>query len=201
MNLTGSAAIPNAWQGVELQGGATLNQIGGTGLGDSNLIAGNTEDGVILFDAATTQDKISQNSIFSNGGKGIVLSGGNNSQPAPTALSGSVSTAGNPNGTDVSGSFSGGAGTLEFFASPTGDPSGFGEGQFFIGSLSVAGSGGFIAHLAAVVPAGYVIAATATDGNGNTSEFSQFFTVPAYTDNGSDGTPENQVDVGPFRSY
>ena len=28
MNLTGSAAIPNTWQGVELQGGATLNQIG-----------------------------------------------------------------------------------------------------------------------------------------------------------------------------
>ncbi len=116
--------------------------------------------------------------------------GTNNSQPAPTSLSGSVSTASNPNGTDVSGSFAGGASTLEFFASPTGDPSGFGEGQFFIGSLSVAGSGVFTAHLAAIVPAGYVIAATSTDGNGNTSEFSQTFTVPAYSDNGSDGTPD-----------
>lgn len=189
MNATGGSPVPNAWQGIEFQGGAVLNQIGGSALGDSNLIAGNTLDGVILFDAATKQNKLSQNSIFSNGGKGIVLTSANSSQPAPTSLSGSVSTASNPNGTDVSG-FAGGASTLEFFASPTGDPSGFGEGQFFIDSLSVGGSGSFTAHLAAIVPAGYVIAATSTDGSGNTSEFSQTFTVPAYSDNGNDGTPD-----------
>jgi hypothetical protein len=52
-------------------------------------------------------------------------------------LSPAVSTAANPNGTDVSGTYTGGAATIEFFATPTGDPSGFGEGQFFIGPPSV----------------------------------------------------------------
>ena len=99
-----------------------------------------------------------------------------------------LSTATNPNGTDVSGTFTGGAGTIEFFANATGDPSGFGEGQYFVGSIPAAAS--FTAHLPAVVPAGYALAATATDSNGNTSEFSQTFLVPPPSDNGADGLPD-----------
>ena len=90
------------------------------------------------------------------------------------------SAPGNASGTDVAGTFSGGTGVIEFFASPTADPSGFGEGQYLIGSIAAAAS--FTAHLAAAVPAGYVIAATATDSNGNTSEFSATRTVTT-TDN------------------
>jgi hypothetical protein len=41
-----------------------------------------------------------------------------------------------------------------------------------------------------VVPAGYAIAATATDSNGNTSEFSATTIVPPPSDNGSDGLPD-----------
>jgi astacin (peptidase family M12A) len=189
-NAIGTAPLSNAYAGIDVLNGAHDNTIGGSAVGASNLISGNTNEGIVLYDSTTIRNSIRQNSIFANGAKGIVLNNNsNNSQLAPTSLSGSVSTAANPNGTDVSGSFASGASTLEFFASPTADPSGFGEGQFFIGSLSVPGAGPFTAHLPAIVPAGYVIAATATS-NGNTSEFSQTFTVPAYTDNGSDGTPD-----------
>src|ERR1700730_2437965 len=188
-NANATAPLANAYAGIDISNGAHDNTVGGTAAGTSNLISGNTNEGVALYDSTTMRNSIRQNSIFANGAKGIVLNNSSNSsQPAPTSLSGSVSTAANPNGTDVSGN-SAGAATLEFFASPTADPSGFGEGQFFIGSLSVPGSGPFTAHLAAIVPAGYVIAATAT-ANSNTSEFSQTFTVPAYADNGNDGIPD-----------
>jgi hypothetical protein len=175
-----------------------LNQIGGTGLGDSNLIAGNTLDGVILYNTGTKQNKISQNSIFSNGGKGIVLTAStNNSQPFPALSSAVLSTGTNPSGTDVAGSLNAAASTtytIEFFASATGDLSGFGEGQFFVGSTSVltngAGTVNFTSSLAAAVPASYVITATATDPSGNTSEFSATRTVTT-TDTDGDGMPNN----------
>lgn len=193
----GGTIIANGLQGVALfqsqqadPSGPQSNLIGGSALGASNIIAGNTSEGVAVFDAGTLKNTIRQNSIFSNSAKGIALSnGGNNSQPAPTSLSPAVSTAANPNGTDVGGTYSGSAATIEFFASPTGDPSGFGEGQYFIGSIST-GSGSFTAHLAAAVPVGYVISATSTDANGSTSEFSQDATVPAFADNGNDSIPD-----------
>jgi uncharacterized repeat protein (TIGR03803 family)/parallel beta-helix repeat protein len=192
LNISGSS-VPNTSPGVAFFNSSQLNSVGGSAPGASNLISGNSNEGIAVysFNTTTVRETFSRNSIFGNGAKGIALyNGGNNSQPAPASLSALVSTAANANGTDVSGTFSGSASTLEFFASPAADPSGFGEGQYFIGSMSVAGSGSFTAHLAAVVPAGYVIAATSTDANGNTSEFSQDATVPAYTDNGGDGTPD-----------
>ena len=68
----------------------------------------------------------------------------------------------------------------EFFASPTCDPSGFGEGQYFLGGVNVAtnasGAGSFTVATAAV-PVGWFITATATDPAGNTSEFSFCFPV------------------------
>ncbi len=66
---------------------------------------------------------------------------------------------------------------LEFFASATGDASGFGEGQIFLGTIDVttdgAGNAAFTTPaFVAAIPVGYAIAATATDLTGNdTSEF------------------------------
>ncbi len=51
-----------------------------------------------------------------------------------------------------------------------GDPSGHGEGQFFLGTINPDPSGQFEAILPPVAP-GILITATATDANGNTSEF------------------------------
>jgi parallel beta-helix repeat protein len=61
---------------------------------------------------------------------------------------------------------------IEFYANPAGDPSGHGEGAVFLGTVTPNANGKFTAHLP-VVPAGTMIAATATDAAGNTSEFSE----------------------------
>jgi len=65
--------------------------------------------------------------------------------------------------------------TIEFFANPVpdpgGDPSGHGEGAIYIGSKKPNRKGKFTAALPPVEP-GTLISATATDANGNTSEFS-----------------------------
>ena len=188
LDINGTARA-NGNTGVTLNTGAHANTIGGTASGTSNIIAGNTQQGIALTDSTTIQNAIRQNSIFTNSAKGIARNGtSNNSQPFPSLTSVALSTAMNPSGTDVSGTFTGGSGTIEFFASPTGDPSGFGEGQYLAGSIPAGAA--FTAHLTSVVPAGYVIAATATDTSGNSSEFSGTISVPAPSDNGSDGLPD-----------
>jgi len=76
--------------------------------------------------------------------------------------------------------------SLEFFASPVGNASGCGEGQVFLAQTNlILGSlcpTNFSFVLPATVPAGWVVTATATDPNNNTSEFSRWLTtttVPA----------------------
>ena len=63
---------------------------------------------------------------------------------------------------------------FEFFSNPVptpgGDPSGHGEGAVFLGRVTPNGLGKFNATLPPV-PKGTLISATATDANGNTSEF------------------------------
>jgi hypothetical protein len=165
-----------------------LNTVGGSPIGASNVIAGNSGDGVDLFDAATIKNRISQNSVHSNQFQGIGLfASSNNNQPAPSITSAvSSPSLANASGIDVAGNFSGTASTIEFFASP---PAGD-EGQFFIGSANVGGAGNFAVSLAAAVPANYVVSATATDANGNTSQFS-FTQLVTATDSDSDGIPDN----------
>ena len=67
--------------------------------------------------------------------------------------------------------------TLDFFASATCDPTGFGEGQHYLGSRSTAtdadGNARFGFGLPYPPEGSPFITATATDENGNTSEFSQ----------------------------
>jgi Astacin (Peptidase family M12A) len=189
---------PNLNQGVALFTGAHGNSIGGTGIGASNIISGNTNEAVALYDSTTIQNTVSENSIFSNG-SGIVLNtSSNHSQAAPGITAVTVSSVTNPDGTDVSGNLSGSAGAtfrIEFFANPAAGN----EGQFFIGSTNVTTNGGqtnFTAALAAAVPPGYAITATATATSGatttgDTSPFSAPFTVPAFVDGDHDSMPDN----------
>src|SRR5262249_45713317 len=95
-------------------------------------------------------------------------------------------------GTTISGSLQGTSGTtqrIEFFASAEADPTGFGEGQTFLGSTTVsigsAGSVTFTANLSALPAAQTLVSATATDitlnvgsPTNNTSEFSPVFGPP-----------------------
>ena len=66
---------------------------------------------------------------------------------------------------------------IQFFANPKADPSGYGQGQFLIGSITVTtdanGNASFSATLSATVLARWYVSATATDPIGDTSEFAE----------------------------
>ena len=139
---------------------------------------------------------ILSNTIFSNGNLGIDLApnfgpptpggitpndpgdadiGPNNYQNFPVLTSASV----NGTNTSVLGTLNSTANTtfrIEFFANSAADPSGNGEGQRFIGFANVTTDTSGNATLSATnlpaVDSGSFITATATDPNGNTSEFS-----------------------------
>jgi hypothetical protein len=176
---TGTASLPNP-NGVVVIGSS--NTIGGSAKGAANTIAFNTNDGVLVDTG--TNNLISRNSIFSSGNLGIELTNnGNNNQAPPTLTS---VTAGKDQ-TVISGSLTSAANTtytLEFFANTIANPSGFGEGQTFLGAANVANNANssqvvdFTVTLSvAIPPAEQVLTATATDPNNNTSPFSNALTT------------------------
>jgi titin len=200
---TGTLAHGNG-VGVEVAGGAHNNSIGGTAAGASNVIAYNTGTGVVIgssiTDDGTVGNSVRGNSIHDNGGLGIDIGndgvtanhavnpspGPNNLQDFPVLL-GAVSV---PTGTLLVGQFHSTPNTtfwLDFYASPTADPSHHGEGQRYLGSVQVttnaagnvvmAGIPVFLVELSAATTPGQVISATATDPGGDTSEFSADITV------------------------
>ena len=191
-NATASAALPNAANGVDVQGGSSNNTIGGTTAGTKNVIALNAGRGV--FVEAGTGNAILGNTISYNGGLGIDLgplgvTPNDPGDPDPGAnllqnfpVLGAVVLG--PTSTEIHGSLNGLASLsfrIEFFAGLVCDPSGYGQGQRPLGFVDAAtdpgGDAAFVATLAG--PAlGPWITATATDPSGNTSEFGACFPVP-----------------------
>jgi hypothetical protein len=186
---TGTNALGNAFANIVLQGGATGNFIGGAGAGAGNIIAfSGTGPGVVLYDAATTNNAIRGNSIFSNGALGIdlnndgvtsnhngFLAGPNNLQNFPvitnvfgyaasTIILGTLNSA-------TDGSF-----LIDVHRNIAPDPGGYGEGQFYAGTVSVTtdGSGNATFALTNIAAnyAGQYFTASATSSGGDTSEFS-----------------------------
>jgi titin len=172
-DATGSHPLGNG-TGVSIDG--SKNQVGGTNAGQSNLIADNGASGVLVHSGSGSE--ILGNSIYNNGSLGIsVASGANNNQAAPVPTSASTSSG----GTTISGTLASVASTtfrLEFFANQAPDPSGFGEGQTYLGSIMVTtdagGNASFTGTGLAAVPAGQAyLTATATNLTTNdTSAFS-----------------------------
>jgi hypothetical protein len=268
-NAAGSVGLNNATDGVDATGigvffwGASNNRIGGYGLGEGNLISGNSAVGIGFFDGLTSSNNgnrilgnqigtdvsgtstihnagfrgildrtsantivgditpaggniiafhrgpgievtgfasgmsIRGNSIFSNGdgdplfyrlgielgsfgpnpidpGDGDPGPNGNQNHPAlnsvnggPTSITVNGSLTSKPNETYM----------LDFYSSPTCDPSGFGEGRTYLGEGTVntdaSGIAGFSIALPVSVPETHAITATATDSDGNSSEFSR----------------------------
>ncbi len=72
-NVSGTAALANGGDGVEIDTGASATRIGSTTAGAGNTIADNTTDGVQVVGTGTTGDSIRGNSIFANGLLGIEL--------------------------------------------------------------------------------------------------------------------------------
>jgi hypothetical protein len=199
-DAAGTGALPNTGPGIEIAGGSSNNIVGTTGAG--NVIADNGGAGVVVGYNASNDLSVGNailfNSIYGNGALGIDLgddgvtpntpggphSGPNDLQNYPVltvaaTYQGSTYIVGSLNSTP-STTF-----TLQFFANPTADPSGHGQGQTLIGTTTVttdsSGNASFVASFPTVVPAGQAVSATATDPSDNTSEFSQDVAVVAAT--------------------
>jgi hypothetical protein len=207
-NLIGTQAnrvkpLPNGF-GIHIESGffrnAGMNMIGGTYPGEGNIIAYNNGIGVSVLNA--TNNSVLGNSIHSNTGLGIDLAppnplgstprygvtvndqgdsdvGANGLQNFPNVTSATFH-----NGLAVSGNFNSVPNKtyrIEFFANRQSDPTGFGEGRTFVGFTNVTTNSNGLAAFAEnfVYPRNArVVSATATDGDGNTSEFSRGRLIP-----------------------
>ncbi|NBD34649.1 MAG: hypothetical protein GVY30_01465, partial [Chloroflexi bacterium] len=74
-DASGSAALPNVYNGICIDGGASSNRIGGATAASENLIAYNDGHGIAMHDAATHGNALLRNRIHSNGALGIDLGG------------------------------------------------------------------------------------------------------------------------------
>jgi len=201
-NAAGTGAVPNRGHGVELMHeGLVGNRIGGTEPGAANRIAFNYGDGVLLRDAVpeTTlfvSNPIRANSIYENRGLGINLQpvgeppstvtpndfqdpdpGPNRLQNFPVLTSAVVQ----PGLTTISGTLNSTPNSpfaLDFFHSVAPDPSGYGEGQQYLGSTSVTtdASGNasftFVATGTGAGEPGFFTATATNTATQDTSEFS-----------------------------
>jgi CSLREA domain-containing protein len=190
-DVTGSRSVGNGFQGILIpfQMGT---RVGGESAASANIIAFNGYDGISLYtfdNIPIGQTRILGNSIHSNGGLGIELVG---NWPASTGVTpndlGDFDTGANglqnypvlgtASTSHVEGTLSSRATrsfSIEFFSSSGCDSTGFGEGEVFVGRTGVttdsAGTAAFNFQFPNPVSSGRMITATATDGNGNTSEF------------------------------
>jgi hypothetical protein len=76
-DASGAAALGNRSSGISVHIGASHNMIG-----SDNVIAHNTEDGIVVFSPDSMGNTIAQNSIHDNGGLGIHLFDGGNAELA-----------------------------------------------------------------------------------------------------------------------
>ncbi len=191
--VDGNTPLPNL-NGVFIFD-APGNTIGGTVSTAANTISGNAEHGVIVAGASATGNRILRNSISGNGRLAIDLQGGdegafgfgvtkndrkdpdtgpNNLQNFPVLTSASTTSITGTLNSRPRKTF-----TIQFFSNPAPNvPSGFGEGETFLGEITVRtnkkGNRSFTFTSPTALSAGEVVTATATrNGIGDTSEFSQ----------------------------
>ncbi len=193
--VTITGAAHNIIGGFNVMAFPGVTGAGGISSPTGNIIAFNTGAGVNVNDGtfppgSAIDNVIVGNAIFANSRLGIDLGGSgtpvlndsqghvgpNNFQNFPVLSSASNSAS----GTTILGTLHSSPSTiftLEFFSNQAPDPSGFGQGQTFLGRMMVntdgIGNASFTATFATQVPAGQFISSTATDPNNNTSEFSQ----------------------------
>lgn len=163
------AAIPNAHFGVQVKDHASQSTIG-----PGNIIANNPV-GVQIVGNDTDFNTITRNSIYGNAGLGIdldPLGAPNPNDPGDTDAGPNEqrnfpvltrATQFQASGTACAGC------TVEVFLADGGEGAS-GEGKTFAGAATAAGDGTFVANLSGVAVGAYVTA-TATDAQGNTSEF------------------------------
>ena len=193
----GSSSVSNQGDGIQVGDSASNINVGGVISGEANTIAFNGQNGVLVWSGSQSVT-IRGNSIHSNGEQGIDLGPSgintNDNCDADTGANGMQSTPRLISVLPVPG------GTtplcfefrsipspqeliLDFYSSLAGDASGYGEGKTYIGSASIEtfvlnGCGYFLNHVdfPFLLTSEQVVSATATDPNGNTSEFSPVVT-------------------------
>ena len=192
-DIDGTSALPNT-MGVYIHDGATGNTIGGTAAGQGNTIAYNRGVGVLVVGDTTVDNPIRGNAIYRNTGLGIDLGGDgvslndlgdadgspNHFQNFPlvtaaTQLTGLTRIGGSLN-SQPNQNF-----IIDFYASPVADvdPSQHGGAQTYLGSTVVTtyleGNISFTFDYTGTIPPRNIVTATATDAQGNTSEFALNF--------------------------
>ena len=195
-DVTGENPLGNAKAGVSF-GSFVPNEIGGDRSEFGNIIAFNGGDGVIIESGGTF---ISHNSIHSNGRLGINLRGGTeNSFGVTTNDAGDtdtgpnllqnfpVLTAASTSGTSTTvrvtlNSTSNTSFKISFYSNTSCDPSGHGEGHKYLTEQHFSTDSGGNLSVSKGIPntifSGPFITATATDPEGNTSEFSPCIEAP-----------------------
>jgi hypothetical protein len=207
----GVSSAGNNYAGISLAEGVTGARIGSSVLTDApnpqeaNIIANNTQFGVVLADASCANNLIIGNSIHDNGTLGIDLFGDGitdnddgDGDDGPNELQNWpypwVAT-----GTTVSGEMYGAPNSvlfLHFYRSP--QCAGQGDAQAFIGGMKavVTDNNGYASYTFIAprpIPPASLITATATDDKRNTSELSWC----AFSTNtpGGSGAPVDLVDA------
>lgn len=73
-NAAGDAAVANEVSGIAIEGGANSNTIGGTANGTRNIISGNTESGVLIYDSSSqgTSNNVVQGNYIGSDASGTV---------------------------------------------------------------------------------------------------------------------------------
>ena len=202
-DVTGSADRGNGQAGVDIE--SSNNTIGV--VGNPNVIAYNGGPGVLVGNASylsnVINNRIENDSIFKNVGLGIDLGGDgvtgnepnspfgpNLRQPFPTITSAYPATV----GTQIEGSLDASPNSLYTIDFSTNDQpgggggGGYGQGQILIGEKTFQtdrfGFADLTTFLSRSVSANQYLTATATDSNGNTSEFglAQLVTSAAQAD-------------------
>jgi titin len=178
-DATATLNMGNAADGVTINQSASNNTIGGTAAGAGNVIAFNGHDGVLVDTG--TGNAILSDLIFANGNLGIeLINNGNHNQAAPV-LTGAFPDGPNMVIQGVLQSTPNTTFTVQLFSDPSADSSGLAEGQQLLGTVTVTtdafGFADFTVTVSEAVPAGQVVAATATDADNNSSEFSAPVTV------------------------
>ena len=196
--------------------------IGGTESDAANIIAYNGGDGIFAYRASNCVAR--GNSIFDNLELGIDIYGDGVTANRPANAVAFYYGANYP---ELTSAYTGGGSTtvagtittphmpvngermkrvIDFYATPSVDESGHGEGQIYLGSCEVVPQGPtrinpFVATLPAEVPPGYVLTATASTlevgyhGYAESSEFSRaIYPVP---DADGDGVWDDMEDAGP----
>jgi hypothetical protein len=186
LNAQATDPLPNIQQGIAISA-ASNNTIGGTENNAGNTIAFNGASAI--SNLIGTGNTIRGNSIFSNNGLAIDLGANgvtpndvNDADTGPNQLQNFpliTTVLSSANSTTIQGTLNSKPNTtfqIDFYSNAAVNPIGNGDGAQFVGTTPVNTDGNGNATINATFPVGLstgrVITATATDPNGNTSEFS-----------------------------